>query len=68
MDGRLPAMQHAKALHGSSVNFFADLGQLKYWVRAASPTFGFVFDHTLDKVVCPHLATIFGMSIWHPTN
>jgi hypothetical protein len=27
-----------------------------------------VFYHTLDKLVCSHLAAIFGMQIWHPTN
>ena len=26
------------------------------------------FHHAIDKVVCPHLAAILGMPIWHPTN
>jgi hypothetical protein len=60
MAASLPA--HATPLHGRSVNSFADLGQLKYWMRATLPvsTFGFFFYHTLDHlkvtVVCPHLA------------
>jgi hypothetical protein len=67
MDGSLPATQHTTQRHGCSVSFFADLGRPKYWVRATSPTFGFFFYHTLVKVVCPYLAAIFGMPIWHPT-
>jgi hypothetical protein len=68
IDDSLSATQHATTRHGRSVNFFADLGRVKYWVRATSLTFGFCFYHTLDKVVCPYLAAIFGMLIWHPTN
>jgi hypothetical protein len=68
MDVSFPARKHATQLHDCSVNFFADLGQLKYWMKATLPTFGFFFYHTLDKVVCPHFAPIFGMPIWHPTN
>jgi hypothetical protein len=26
------------------------------------------FYYKVDKVVCTHLAMIFGMPIWHPTN
>jgi hypothetical protein len=68
MDGSIPA--YATPQHGHSVNFYADLGRPKYLVRATLPVFGFFFDYTLDKVVCPHLAVImiFGMPIWHPTN
>jgi hypothetical protein len=30
--------------------------------------FGYFFFYTLDMAVCPYLASIFGMPIWHPTN
>ena len=63
LDGSLPA----HPTHGRSVNFFADVGLPKYWVKASTPAFGFFFYYTLDKAVCPFLATIFGMP-WHPTN
>jgi len=64
LDGSLAP--HSK--HGRSVNFFAPPGEAKYWVRPSSPVFGFFFFYTLDKAVCPYLASIFGMSIWHPTT
>ena len=64
LDGSLPA----HPTHGRSVNFFADVGRPKYWVKASTPAFGFFFYYTLDKAVCPFLATIFEMTIWHPTN
>jgi len=66
LDGSLPA--HPTDLHGRSVNFFADVGRPKYWIEASSLAFGFFLYYTLDKAVCPFLATIFGMPIWHPTN
>jgi hypothetical protein len=66
MDGSLLA--HATPQHGRSVNFFAFLEHLNCWVRAILPTFGFFFYHTLNKVVCPHLAAILGMPIWHSSN
>jgi len=64
LDGSLAP--HSK--HGRSVNFFDPPWEAKYWVRPSSPVFGFFFFYTLDKAVCPYLASIFGMSIWHPTN
>jgi hypothetical protein len=30
--------------------------------------FGYFFYYTLDMAVCPYLASIFGMPIWHPKN
>jgi hypothetical protein len=36
--------------------------------KASTPAFEFFFSYTLDKAVCPFLATIFEMTIWHPTN
>lgn len=64
LDGSLPA----HPTHGRSVNFFAEVGRPKYWIEASSPVFAFFLYYTLDKAVCPFLATIFGMPIWHPTN
>jgi hypothetical protein len=63
LDGSLPA----HPTHGRSVNFFAEVGRPKYWIEASSPVFAFFLYYTLDKAVCPFLATIFGMP-WHPTN
>ena len=40
-------------------------GAMKYRVRSNTPVFGFFFFYTLDKAVCPYLAMIFGMKIWH---
>jgi hypothetical protein len=64
LDGSLP--EHPR--HGRSVNFFAPEGTAKYWVKSSSPVFGYFFFYTLDMAVCPYLASIFGMPIWHPTN
>jgi hypothetical protein len=64
LDGSLP--EHPK--FGRSVNFFAPAGTPKYWVKASTPVFGFFFYYTLDMAVCPYLASIFGMPIWHPTT
>ena len=64
LDGSLPP--HTK--YGRSVDFFAPVGQSKYWVRASTPVFGFFFYYTLDKAICPYLADIFGMPIWHPST
>jgi hypothetical protein len=64
LDGSLP--EHPK--QGRSVNFFAPEGTAKYWVKSSSPVFGYFFFYTLDMAVCPYLASIFGMPIWHPTN
>ena len=64
LDGSLP--EHPK--HGRSVNCFASEGTAKYWVKSSSPGFGYFFFYTLDMAVCPYLASIFGMPIWHPTN
>jgi hypothetical protein len=68
MDGFLRA--YTTPLIGCSVNFFTDLGQAKYWVRAivtvpaTSPTFGFfLLSHARQGRV-----SIFGMPTWHPTN
>ena len=30
--------------------------------------FGYFFYYTLDMAICPYLASIFGMPIWHPTK
>jgi hypothetical protein len=48
-----PGSRPVHATHDSSVNsnFFADLGQPKYWVRDTSPMFGVFLYYTLDKVV-----------------
>ena len=64
LDGSLP--EHSK--HGRAVNFFAPDGTAKFWVKASSPVFGYSFYYTLDMAICPYLASIFGMPIWHPTN
>ena len=64
LDGSLP--EHAKL--GCAVNFFATAGTAKYWVKSSSPVFGYFFYYTLDMAICPYLASIFGMPIWHPTN
>ena len=64
LDGSLP--EHAKL--GSAVNFFAPAGTAKYWVKSSSPVFGYFFYYTLDMAICPYLASIFGMPIWHPTK
>ena len=37
----------------------------KYWVKSCSPVFVY---YTLDMAICPYLASIFGMPIWHPTK
>ena len=64
LDGSLP--EHPNL--GRSVNFFAPVGEEKYWVRSNTPVFGYFFYYTLDMAVCPYLASIFGMPIWHPKN
>ena len=64
VDGSWP--EHAK--HGSDVNFFAPAGAPKYWAKASTPAFEFFFYYTLDMSICPHLASMFGMQIWHPTT
>ena len=64
LDGSLP--EHAKL--GRAVNFFAPAETAKYWVKSSSPVFGYFFYYTLDMVICPYLASIFGMPIWHPTK
>ena len=64
LNGNIPA--HSK--HGPPVNFFAPKGKAKFWVKQNTPVFGFFFYHILDKVVCPHLASIFEMPIVHPTT
>ena len=53
---------------GSAVNFFAAAGTAKYWVKSSSPVFGYFFYYALDMAICPYLASIFGMPIWHPTK
>jgi len=58
--------EHTKL--GRAVNFFAPAGTAKYWVKSSSPVFGYIFYYTLDMAICPYLASIFGMPIWHPTN
>ncbi len=62
LDGSLPP--HSE--HGRSVDFFTNKGKRKYWVKANTPVFGYMFFYTLDKVVCPFLADAFGQTIWHP--
>jgi hypothetical protein len=57
---------HVHAKHGPSVNFFAPKGEPKYWVGKKSGPFGFFFYYTLHEVICPALATIFEMEIFHP--
>ena len=52
----------------SPVNFFAPAGAVKFWVKASTPAFRFFLYYTLDKVVCPCLANLFGMRIFHPTT
>ena len=64
LDGSLP--EHPS--FGRSVNFFAPKGEAKYWVRSNTPVFGYFFYYTLDMAVCPYLASIFGMPIWHPRD
>jgi hypothetical protein len=61
---------HATPQHGSGWLFsqlFLQIWGNRSTVRVTWPTFGFFFYHTLDKVVCTHLAAIFRMPIWHPT-
>ena len=60
--GRIPV--HYK--HGAPVVFFRPAGAVKYWVKASTPVFGFFLYYTLDKVVCPYLANLFGLR--HPTT
>ena len=60
--GRIPV--HYK--HGAPAIFFAPAGAVKFWVKASIPEFGFFLYYTLDKVVCPYLANLFGML--HPTT
>ena len=62
--GRIPV--HYK--HGAPVIFFAPAGAVKFWVKASTPAFGFFLYYTLDKVVCPYLANLSGMCIFHPTT
>ena len=50
------------------VNFFAPAGAVKFWVKASTPAFGFFLYYTLDKVVCPYLANLFGKRIFHLTT
>ena len=66
LDGSLP--EHAKL--GRAVNFFAPAGTAKYWVKSSSSVFGYFFYYTLDRdmAICPYLASIFGMPIWHSTK
>ena len=54
--------------HGAPVIFFAPAGAVKFWVKASIPAFGFFLYYTLDKVVCPYLANLFGMRFFHPTT
>ena len=35
---------------------------------ASTPAFGFFLYYTLEKVVCPYLAYLFGMRIFHINN
>jgi hypothetical protein len=37
-------------------------------IKSDTPVFGYFFYYTLDMAVCPYLASIFGMPIWHPKN
>ena len=60
--GRIPV--HYK--HGAPVIFFAPAGAVKFLVKASIPAFAFSLYYTLDKVVCPYLANLFGMR--HPTT
>ena len=62
LDGARPV--HAQ--HGPPVNFFSPKGQPKYWVGKKSGPFGFFFYYTLDEVICPYLAAMFEMDIFHP--
>ena len=64
LDGSLP--EHPSL--GRSVNLFAPVGEEKFWVKSDTPVFGYFFYYTLDMAVCPYLASIFGMPIWHPRN
>ena len=53
------------------LSFFSRLlepGAVKFWVKAFTLAFGFFLYYTLDKVVCPYLANLFGMRIFHPTT
>ena len=44
-------------------------GTAKFWVKASSPVFAYFFYYfLLDMAICPYLASIFGMPIWHPTK
>ena len=52
--------------HCAPVIFFAPAGAVKFWVKASIPAFGFFLYYTLDKVVCPYLANLFGMC--YPTT
>ena len=64
LDGSIPI--HSK--HGAPVNFFAPAEAVEFWVKASTPAFGFFLFYTLDRVVCPYLANLFGMRILHPTT
>jgi hypothetical protein len=64
LDGSLP--EHPSL--GRSVNLFAPVGEEKFWVKSDTPVFGYFFYYTLDMAVCPYLASIFGMPIWHPKD
>jgi len=63
---RLDGSLQPHSEHGRSVDFFTEKGKRKYWVKANTPVFGYMFFYTLDKVVCPFLADAFGQTIWHP--
>ena len=60
--GRIPVHY----THGAPVIFFAPAGAVKFCVKASIPAFGFFQYYTLDKVVCPYRANLFGMR--HPTT
>ena len=62
LDGSQPVHRR----HGPPVNFFAPKGEVKFWVKADAPVFGFFLYLTLDKVIGPYLANMFEMAIFHP--
>lgn len=62
LDGSIPPHQE----HGRPVDFFAEKGRRKFWIKASTPVFGYMFFYTLDRVVCPFLANAFSQPIWHP--
>ena len=57
---------HVHSKLGPSVNFFSPKGTAKYWAKEGAPVFGFFFFFTIDKVIGPYLANMFGMPIFHP--